>query len=76
MEYYYLIVYPHLPFAIMNVVLSIGKTDLTKFIICSFIGMLHAPSLTIWMRTQASAFRNLIEDDTENPYIPFGHIDC
>jgi uncharacterized membrane protein YdjX (TVP38/TMEM64 family) len=60
---------PILPFAIMNVVLSIVKTDFTKFIICSFIGMFPRTVMTIWVGTQASAFRNLMEEDNQNPYV-------
>lgn len=60
---------PILPFAIMNVVLSIVKTDLTKFIICSFIGMFPRTVMTIWVGTQASAFRNLMEENHENQYV-------
>jgi uncharacterized membrane protein YdjX (TVP38/TMEM64 family) len=60
---------PVLPFAIMNVVLSIVKTDLVKFIICSFIGMFPRTVMTIWVGTQASAFRNLMEENTENQYV-------
>lgn len=60
---------PILPFAIMNVVLSIVKTDLKKFIICSFIGMFPRTVMTIWVGTQASAFRNLMEEDNQNPYV-------
>jgi uncharacterized membrane protein YdjX (TVP38/TMEM64 family) len=60
---------PILPFAIMNVVLSIVKTDLTKFIICSFVGMFPRTVMTIWVGSQASAFRNLMEEDNENPYV-------
>jgi uncharacterized membrane protein YdjX (TVP38/TMEM64 family) len=60
---------PILPFAIMNVVLSIVKTDLTKFIICSFIGMFPRTVMTIWIGTQASAFRNLMEEDSQNPLV-------
>jgi uncharacterized membrane protein YdjX (TVP38/TMEM64 family) len=53
----------------MNVVLSIVKTDFTKFIICSFIGMFPRTVMTIWVGTQASAFRNLMEEDNQNPYV-------
>jgi uncharacterized membrane protein YdjX (TVP38/TMEM64 family) len=60
---------PILPFAIMNVVLSIVKTDLVKFIICSFIGMFPRTAMTIWVGTQASAFRNLMEENHENQYM-------
>lgn len=60
---------PILPFAIMNVVLSIVKIDLVKFIICSFVGMFPRTVMTVWVGTQASAFRNLMEENNENQYV-------
>jgi uncharacterized membrane protein YdjX (TVP38/TMEM64 family) len=57
---------PALPFAIMNVVLSVLKIDLRKFLIAGFIGMLPRTLLMIWVGSQAQYIRYLLENPNED----------
>ncbi len=65
---------PVLPFAIMNVVLSMIKVDIRKFVVGSFVGMLPRTIITIWAGTQAREIRVLLESGEENNTMQIGFI--
>lgn len=57
---------PILPFAIMNVVLSMMRIPFFQFIWAGFLGMLPRTLLFIWAGSTASALRETISGDGDN----------
>lgn len=57
---------PILPFAIMNVVLSMMRIPFFQFIWAGFLGMLPRTLLFIWVGSTASALRETISGDGDN----------
>lgn len=57
---------PVLPFAMMNLLLSISGATLKKFLFAGFLGMMPRTLLFIWVGSKAKYFRELLEDPSKD----------
>lgn len=62
---------PVLPFAVTNVLFSFSGTKLRNFLTAGFLGMLPRTILSIWIGTQASEIKKLIEHPSEGNITQF-----
>jgi len=62
---------PVLPFAVTNVLFSFSGIKLRNFLTAGFLGMLPRTILSIWIGTQASELKKLIEHPSEGNITQF-----